>query len=97
MNTVNTTLKVVKIVGGLVISIGIGAVATNLIKATIPENTKILTKICIGVGSFLVAGMAASAASNHFEGIMDRLINVIKVFTDESNGEPEIIVIEAET
>lgn len=95
MNTVNTALKVVKIVGGLVISIGVGAIVTNLIKATTPEDVKKVTKICIGVGSFCVAGMAASAASNKFEGTMDRIINAIQVFTDVSNGEPEI-VIEAE-
>lgn len=97
MNTVDTALKVVKIVGGLVISIGVGAVATNLIKATTPEDVKKITKICIAVGSFFVAGMTAAAASNKFEGTMDSIIKAIKVFTDESNETEKQEIVEMET
>ncbi len=97
MDNLNKALTVVKWIGGLVISIGVGAVAANLIKSTTPEDVKKVTKICIGVGSFIVAGMAASAASNKFEGTMDSFIKAVKVFTEEpnENGEQEV-VIEAE-
>lgn len=89
MEGVNKALTVVKMIGGLVISIGIGAVAANLIRATTPEDVKKVTKICIGVGSFFVAGMTASAASNKFEGTMDSIIKAVQVFTEENNKSEE--------
>lgn len=94
MEKFKTALTVVKMVGGLVISIGVGAVAANLIKATTPEDIKKVTKICIGVGSFFVAGIAASAASNKFEGTMDSVINTIVKFTegDNDNETPEVVI-----
>lgn len=97
MDNLNKALTVIKLIGGLVISIGVGAVAANLIKSTTPEDVKKVTKICIGVGSFFVAGMAASAASNKFEGTMDSIIKAVKVFTEEPNeNEKQEVVIEAE-
>lgn len=89
MEGVNKALTVVKMIGGLVISIGVGAVAANLIRATTPEDVKKVTKICIGVGSFFVAGMTASAASNKFEGTMDSIIKAVQVFTEEGNKSEE--------
>ena len=89
MEGVNKALTVVKMVGGLVISIGVGAVVANLIRATTPEGVKKVTKVCIGVGSFFVAGMTASAASNKFEGTMDSIIKAVQVFTEEGNKSEE--------
>jgi len=85
MEGANKALTVIKKFGALVISIGVGAVATNLIRATTPEDVKKVTKICIGVGSFFVAGMAASAASNKFEGTMDSIIKAVQVFAELDN------------
>ena len=96
MEGANKALTVVKMVGGLVISIGVGAVVTNLIRATTPEDAKKVTKICIGVGSFFVAGMTASAASNKFEGTMGSIIKAVQVFTEEDNkSEEEVTGVEA--
>lgn len=78
----NKALTVVKGVGGLVISAGIGAIATNLIKHTTPADTKKIMNICIGVGGFFVSGMCAAAASDQFEGTIDKIANTIKVWTD---------------
>ena len=85
MKMLNKTLNVVKMVGGLVISIGVGAVATNLVKVTTPEDINKITKVCIGVGNFCVAGLASAAASDKFGGTIDQVINTIKTFTNEDN------------
>lgn len=87
-------LKVVKGVGGLVISVGIGAVAANLIKATTPEGTKRIMKICISVGSFFVTGACAAAASDQFEGTIDKIANTINVWAEKD--EPVIVTEEVE-
>jgi len=96
MKKVKSALTVVKMVGGLVISIGVGAVAANLIKATTPEDIKRVTKICINVGSFFIAGLAASAAGDKFEGTIDSIINTIAKFTRGNNETGEQEVVEAE-
>lgn len=95
MKKTKTILKVVKIVGGVVISVGIGAVTANLIRATTPGDVKRFTKACIKVGSFLVAGMAAAEASKNFKGTMDSVIKLIEVFENghnrDENGEVVIV------
>ena len=96
MEKVKSALTVVKMVGGLVISVGVGAVATNLIKSTTPEDIKKVTKVCISVGSFFAAGLAASAASDKFEGTMDSIINTVMKFTGGNNETGEQEVVEAE-
>jgi len=92
----NNTLKVVKTIGSMVISIGVGAVAVNLIKAASPEDVKKITKICINVGSFFVAGLAASAASKKFESTIDNIVNTITMFMkDNEIGEQDVVEMEA--
>jgi hypothetical protein len=88
-------LEVVKTVGGIVISIGVGAVAANLIKATTPEDVKKITKICIGVGSFFVASLAASVAGEKFESTVDRIVNIITKFMEHNKTGEEVVKTEA--
>ena len=91
MKLLERSLKTVKIIGGLAISIGVGAVATNLVKATTPEDIKKFTKICIGIGSFAVSGMAAAAASNRFEETIDGIIETAQgiLGSEDENQENE--------
>ena len=83
------SLKAVKVIGGLAISVGVGAVATNLVKATTPEDIKRFTKICIGIGSFAVSGMAAAAASNQFENTIDEVIETVQGIFEVEQEETE--------
>lgn len=88
----------IKLVGGLVISIGIGAITKNLIKATTPEDVKRFTKFCIGVGSFFVAGAAAKAATDKFDGTFDSFTKFIETLMQEkgNNEAPVEVVTETE-
>lgn len=76
-----TTINVIKGVGSLATSIGIGAVTRNVIKVTTPENTKTVVKVCIGVGSYFVAGLASAAASKKFGEQVDSVAEIIKKWT----------------
>lgn len=48
----------------LVVSIGVGAVVENAIKATIPVDTAVFRKLTIGVGSVVLSGLVASRAAD---------------------------------
>lgn len=73
--------KAVKIVGGLVITIGVSTVVANLIRVTTPETTNKIIKACVVVGSCIVAGMAADAASAQFENSVNKAVAIAKAFT----------------
>lgn len=85
MDKIKTGTMAVKLIGGLVISVGIGAVTVNLIKTTTPVDAKTLNKVCVAVGSFFVAGLAANAAKNEFGNTIDRIAKVLSVFTEDND------------
>jgi hypothetical protein len=53
---------IVKLAAELLVSFGAGAVVTNTIKVTTPSNAKLIQKIAIGVGGFVLSGMVGEAA-----------------------------------
>jgi len=87
----NTAITVIKTVGSLVVSIGVGSVAANIIKATTPGNAKAFAKICIGVGSFFIAGVASGMASDKFEDTVDKVGDIIKKWTSKDEPQEEVI------
>jgi ribosomal protein L30/L7E len=62
-------IGVVKTVTGLAVGFGIESIVSNVIKDTTPSNKGTLSKVCIWMGGFVIAGM---------------LINKALVYTDES-------------
>lgn len=59
------TFKIVKGISSLAVSVGAGAIVTNAIKATTPEDVKMIKKIVITIGGFAVSGIVADAASRY--------------------------------
>ena len=60
-------IMMVKAIGEVVISIGVGTIIGNVIKATTPTNIGIAKKICIGVGALALESMFANAVSTYVE------------------------------
>lgn len=71
-------IGLVKPVIDLVVSIGVGSVVTNAIKATTPANLNIYGKIVTGVGSVVVGGAVAKLASTYVVEEVDGLVDTIK-------------------
>ena len=71
----NDALSLVKNVTTLVVSAGVGAVVGNAIKASTPEDLKILQKISIGVGGFVLSGMVGSFASKYADEQIDTTVS----------------------
>ena len=49
----------------LVVTIGVGKIVGNIIVATTPPQVKLLTRVCITVGSFALGSMAGEAAADY--------------------------------
>lgn len=73
-------LETVKMVGGLIVSIGVGTIVTNIIGCTTPANTSKLGKACIYVGGTVIGWIAKDAATTYAEKKFDETVNTIKGF-----------------
>jgi len=62
----------------LVASAGVGAIVTNAIKATTPDDLKIATKITVVVGTFVASRAVADVASNFCAKQIDQVTDGIK-------------------
>ena len=73
-------LGLVKTIGSLVVSIGVGTIVTNVIGSTTPANTGKFGKVCIYVGGTVIGWMAKEAATTYAEKKFDETVNTIKGF-----------------
>lgn len=85
-------LTIVKGAGAIVISVGIGAIAANLIKATTPEGTTKIVKACIWAGSIFISGVAARAAGDRFGKTVDGIVDEITKWLEEHKDEESNII-----
>ena len=82
-------------VGGLVADFGITSLIGNVVATcTTKSGNKMVDKICIAVGTAVVAGMAGEAAQKYIERksqeIQDTIkegVNLVKKEEDENGGE----------
>lgn len=79
----NKTLETVKAIATLGVTVGVGAIVSNIVKATTPINVKILTKICIGIGSFALSGMLSDLAGKYTDTKIDEAITMVKEIVTE--------------
>jgi hypothetical protein len=71
-------LDMIKGATGLVVSIGVGAIVSNVIKTTTPINANKIMKVCIGMGSIVLGSMATDQATKYTEQKIDDAAESIK-------------------
>ena len=76
-------LKVVKAVGELIVSVGVGSIIGNAIKTTTPSNVGKITKFCIGAGSLVLSGMIGDMAVDYTGKKFDEAVNQVKEMIKE--------------
>jgi hypothetical protein len=91
-----TAVTIIKVVGGIAISIGIAKVAKNLLELATPEDISTINKVCMGVGMFAVSTLAATEASKQFKSKVDLIDKKIDKAIEECKKESEEIPVEAE-
>lgn len=83
-------IAIAKSVAGVITSLGAGAVVGNAIKATTPENLKTANAILVGVGSFVIGGMVADAASDYVKKAIDEIATPANVIPMDPLEDPLI-------
>jgi hypothetical protein len=77
-------LEMVKTVGGIVTSIGVGTIIANVIKATTPRSTRGISKLLIWAGGLALGGMISDLAGDYAEKqIQSTVENINKMFAVE--------------
>jgi len=72
-------LNVVTPVLALASSFGAGAVVGNAIKATTPDNLKIVSKVLVGIGGVVLASVAGDAAATYIDREIKNMATSFKV------------------
>lgn len=65
-------IKMVKTAGEIVVSIGVVKIVTNIIKLTTPTNIGVISKICIGVGGFVLTNMIDDQVKDYIDRTIDK-------------------------
>ena len=61
------SIMLVKAIGEVVVSIGIGAIVKNVVKATTPATVGLAKRVCIGVGVLALDFMITDAVMTYAE------------------------------
>lgn len=71
-------IDILKKVGGIVVSVGVGAIVTNAIKATSPTSMGTIKKVCVIVGGLVLSSMVSDLAVKYAEETIDNTVKEIK-------------------
>jgi len=73
---------ILKSAATLIASVGVGAVVTNAVKATTPDDMKMINKIFVMVGTTVVSHAVADLASKYTSGQIDEIDKAAKTAKD---------------
>ena len=71
-------LELIKTGVSIIVSVGVGAVVSNVIKTTTPDTTGTIKKVCIGIGSFVLSSMITDQATTYTETKIDETVDQMK-------------------
>ena len=71
-------IDMLKKVGVIVVSVGVGAIVGNIVKSTSPASVGTIKKVCIGIGGFVLSSMISDLASKYTEQQIDNTVSEIK-------------------
>ena len=80
----------VKAAGSIVISIGIGNIVNNAVKATTPAAIGQFTKVCIAVGTLAISSVVGDMTTDRIEKGVDGVVNAVKDRMNEAKEKREI-------
>lgn len=82
-------ITLIKFVSGLAVSVGVGNIVSNIVKATTPENVGKFKKFCITAGGFAISGIVGAAAAEYTEKQIDGVAKYFNTNVEqpEENGE----------
>ena len=71
---------IVKTISGLAVTAGVGTIAKEAIKMVAPvtQSTKLIEKVCIGIGGLVLGGMVSDKAVDYVNEKIDDITESIK-------------------
>jgi hypothetical protein len=78
-------IQVVKTVGGIIISIGIGTIVGNAIKCTTPSSVKTINKVLVAISGFILSSMISDKVTEYTEVKIDETVDQIKKMVREGD------------
>lgn len=82
-------LTIIKLVGGAIITIGVGAILKNVFKQYTPEQANKLTKMCTAVGSFFLSSIVIAMTVDKFEADVDNIWTAVNKVLENTEEEIE--------
>jgi len=82
-------LEAIKAVTGFVISIGVGNIISNAVKATTPCNSKILNRVCTLAGVIVLSSIIGDIATKYAE---EKITSAVKSISDMAKDQKETII-----
>jgi hypothetical protein len=89
-------LTVFKFVAELAVSAGVGSIVSSAAKLAVPANAKMVKKISIGVGAFVLSNMVADQAVKYTSDKIDYGVDEFNKIKDtiaenkENNNAPDL-------
>lgn len=87
-------VSIITVVAKFAVSASVGGVVGNLVAVKTPANVKPLTKISLGIGTFVLSGMLSDMAMNYVEAqaieILEGIVQtreMVKVEMNKTEGE----------
>lgn len=80
-------MDMIKTVGGIIVSVGVGAIIGNAIKCTTPSNVGTIKRFCIGAGSLVLTSMIGDKAVQYTEDKICKAVQSIKNMVEKGELE----------
>lgn len=71
-------IKIVKMVLGVIVSVGVGAIISNVIKTSTPIRVKPIMKACMYIGGVMLSGLVGDQAVKYAEQKVDEIVILVK-------------------
>ncbi len=83
-------IEVVKLIGGVVVSLSVGLVIGNAIKMNTPESLKLIQKIGVGIGGLILHGLVCERAQEYVDHQIDAIAKDVGDIVEQVKESSEV-------
>lgn len=76
-------IAMIKIISGLIVSVGVGTIVSNAVKSITPTSTSTIKNIVVGIGGLVLSSMLAVKAVEYTEMKIDDGVDVVRRLATE--------------
>lgn len=78
------TFNLIKTIGDLAVSAGVGNVVGNIVRSTTPKDISKFTKFTVTIGGAVLAGMVGDKATEYTDMKIEEVLKIIKKHDEET-------------